>query len=130
MKGRNTQFLGSLPNSASELLVKETDFGTDSLNSDASRVNTSSDENDSDIKQTLINEMIRNFTSNKFVITHSGRKSSEKSKENVAESDIFDGNDSLNFDKARFARNGSLLFSTVQKKGECDIFILLLKLRI
>lgn len=104
MKGRNTQFLGSLPNSASELLVKGTDFGTDSLNSDASRVDSSSDANDLDIKQTLINEMIRNFTSNKFVITHSGRKSSEKSKENVAESDIFDGNDSLDFDKARFEK--------------------------
>ena len=105
MKGKNTQFLGSLPDNKSELYVESgTDFGTDSLNSDASRVNTSSDENDSDIKQTLINEMIRNFTSNKFIVTHSGRKSSEKSKENVAESDVFDGNDSLDFDKARFEK--------------------------
>lgn len=105
MKGKNTQFLGSLPNSASELLKERgTDFGTDSLSSDASRVNSSSDANDSDIKQTLANEMIRNFTSNKFVITHSGRESSEKSKENVTESDVFDGNDSLDFDKARFEK--------------------------
>lgn len=105
MKGKNTQFLGSLPDNKSELLVESgTDFGTDSLNSDASRVNTSSDENDSDIKQTLINEMIRNFTSNNFVVVHSERESLKKSKENVAESDIFDGNDSLNFDKARFEK--------------------------
>lgn len=105
MKGKNTQFLGDLIDNKSELSVERgTDFGTDSLNSDASRVDSSSDANDLDIKQTLINEMIRNFTSNKFVITHSGRKSSEKSKENVAESDIFDGNDSLNFDKARFEK--------------------------
>lgn len=97
--------MGDLIDNKSELSVERgTDFGTDSLNSDASRVDSSSDANDLDIKQILINEMIRNFTSNKFVITHSGRKSSEKSKENVAESDTFDGNDSLNFDKARFEK--------------------------
>lgn len=104
MKGKNTQFLGDLIDNKSELLVNGADFGIDSLNSDASRVDSSSDANDLDIKQTLINEMIRNFTSNKFVITHSGRESSEKSKENVAESDVFDGDDSLDFDKARFEK--------------------------
>lgn len=105
MKGKNTQFLGDLIDNKSELLVERgTDFGTDSLNSDASRVDSSSDANDLDIKQTLINEMIRNFTSNKFVVTHSGHESSEKSKENVVESDVFDGNDSLDFDKARFEK--------------------------
>lgn len=105
MKDKNTQFLGDLIDNKSELLVERgTDFGNGSLNSDTFRVASSSDENDSDIKQTLINEMIRNFTSSEFVVVHSGRESSEKSKENVVEFDTFDGNDSLNFDKARFEK--------------------------
>lgn len=54
MKGKNTQFLGDLIDNKSELLVNGADFGIDSLNSDASRVDSSSDANDLDIKQTLM----------------------------------------------------------------------------